>query len=441
MSRPETARTLALRVLARVAATDAYLNVVLDGVLDEFRPKDVRDAALATELAYGTVRRQLALDAWIAQFSDRKLSALEDRVLAGLRIGVYQLKYLRVPTHAAVGDTVEALKQLGLARAAGFVNAILRKVAVAAELPVPAGADELARLALEESHPDWLVRRWARQLGLPKTKALLAADNTSPAVVVRVNTTKTTRDALLADWTAQGIRATPTRHSPVGLTLEQPGRVEDLLGYREGLFQVQDEAAQLVGLYAQVPAGARVLDACAAPGGKACHLAQTHDVVAVDLHAHKLPKLRAEAERLGLGAKIETRAVDVSRPLPEDLGDFDVVLVDAPCSGLGTLRRHPELRYRRTAEDFASLTNMQRQILEACQAVVRPGGLLVYAVCSMDSSEGAEQAELFLRSHPDFTSEPPTGLGSAPTEQGYLRTLPGPDGLDGFFAARLRKLY
>jgi 16S rRNA (cytosine967-C5)-methyltransferase len=435
-----TARTIALQVLSRVAATDGYLNVVLDTFLDEHQPKDPRDAALATELCYGTTRRQLTLDSIILRFADRKLEALEDKVLAALRIGVYQLFYTRVPRHAAVADTVEALKDVGLGRAAGFTNAILRKVAALEQLPVPEGDAEQA-LSVKESHPLWLVKRWVRQFGLERASSMLAADNEPASVVLRTNTTRITRDELRAQFAEAGVQARATTLSPLGIVLDTPGRLEDLYGFTEGLWQVQDEAAQLVGLFGQVPSGVRVLDACAAPGGKACHLAQDHVVVAIDLHANKLPKIEAEAKRLGLRGKLDLKAYDCSKPLPDSLGEFDAVMVDAPCSGLGTLRRHPELRYRRKESDLPGLAALQREILEQCQQKLKPGGLLVYAVCSTDATEGPDQIEMFLRSHPDFTTEPPTGLGALPTFQGHLRTLPGPEGLDGFFAARLRKLY
>lgn len=436
-----SARGLAILVLARVAATDAWLNVVLDATLDEFKPRDERDARLATELCYGATRRRLALDFAIAAHADRRLDAIEDKVLAALRIGAYQRFFTRIPPHAAVADTVEALREVGLGRASGFVNAILRKLSALPALPLPPEADEVARLSVEESHPEWLVRRWLRQFGPERTRAMLKADNEAPAVAIRVNTAKTTRDALLTELQGVGVAVRPAALSPVGLVLEQPGRVEDVYGYAEGLWQVQDEAAQLVGLFAQVPAGARVLDACAAPGGKTCHLAEVNDVLAVDVHANKLRKIDAEARRLGLRERVRLEAADASKPLPEAFGDFDAVLVDAPCSGLGTLRRHPELRYRRQEADLAGLAQLQREILESCQQVVRPGGLLVYAVCSTDAVEGPDQVEMFLRSHPDFTAEPPVRLPQLPTWQGHLRTLPGPEGFDGFFAARLRRLY
>jgi 16S rRNA (cytosine967-C5)-methyltransferase len=228
----------------------------------------------------------------------------------------------------------------------------------------------------------------------------------------------------------------------VGFRLSSPGRVEDLVGFAEGRFQVQDEAAQLVGLYAAIPEGARVLDACAAPGGKACHLAEAHRVLAVDLYAVKLEKIRSEARRLRLEDRIEVLAHDATQPFPASIGAVDAVLLDAPCTGLGTLRRHPELRWRRHEEDVGRLATLQRRILERCQDVVPPGGLLVYAVCSTEPEEGQDQIDLFLRSHPDFTQETPVlaeRLGW-PLVQGALRTLPGPDGMDGFYAARLRRL-
>ena len=435
---PVTARSLAISVLSRVAATDAYLNVVLDSMLDEQPLNDARDAGLVTELCYGTTRRQLTLDAVLLKFADRGLDAIEDRVLAALRLGVYQLFFTRIPRHAAVGETIDGLKAVGLERAAGFVNAILRKAAALTELPKPEG-DEIARLSYETSHPAWLVKRWVRQFGPERAKAMLTADNDAPSVVVRTNTKKRTRDALLAELQEMGVAAKASTFSPLGIVFESPGRIEELYGYAEGLWQVQDEAAQLVGVFGQIPESARVLDLCAAPGGKACHLAQTNEVVAVDVHKNKLHKIASEAKRLGLSIHLE--CADATKPLPEKWGEFDAVVIDAPCAGLGTLRRHPELKYRRQEKDIAALAHTQREILEQGANVLKPGGLLVYAVCSTDPVEGADQVEMFLRSHPEFTTEPPQGLSNVPTWQGHLRTLPGPEGLDGFFAARLRKMY
>ncbi|HEX8823221.1 MAG TPA: 16S rRNA (cytosine(967)-C(5))-methyltransferase RsmB [Archangium sp.] len=437
------ARVIALQVLSRVRATEAYLNVVLDTVLSESPPADPRDAGLATELSYGATRRQLALDYAITRFADRKLDALEDKVLAALRVGAYQLFYTRIPARAAVAETVQALKDVGLSRAAGFTNAILRKLSSLPSQPLPPEADPIELLSVRESHPRWLVERWISQFGRERAEAMLVANNQAPAVVVRANSAKVTRDALLEQMRETGLEVRPTAVSPVGIVLPPVGRLEDVYGYAEGLWQVQDEAAQLVGVYGAIPETARVLDACAAPGGKACHLAEKHQVVATDLHATKLRKIYAEAKRLGLSERLRAEAHDATLPVPEEWGEFHAFLVDAPCSGLGTLRRHPELRYRRKPEDIGRLAVLQRRILENCQESVLPGGLLVYAVCTSEPQEGQDQVEMFLRSHPEWTAEPPV-LHEAvklPLAQAYLRTLPGPEAWDGFFAARLRKLY
>ncbi len=436
------ARAVAIEVLARVEATDAYLNVVLDQRLAESPLRDPRDAALVTELCYGASRRRLGLDRVIAGFSDRKLAALEDRVLGALRIGAYQIFFSRVPRRAAVSETVEGLKQLGLSRAAGFVNAVLRKVAGLESIPLPPVSDLAEHLSVRDSHPRWLVERWLRRYGREGAEAMLVANNESPPVTVRTNTRLGTPEALGALFAEAGLQAMRTVRSPVGFRLPSPGPVEDLVGYAEGRFQVQDEAAQLVGLYAAIPEGARVLDACAAPGGKACHLGESHPVLAVDLYVAKLERIRSEARRLRLDDRIEVLAHDATDPFPESIGRVDAVLLDAPCTGLGTLRRHPELRWRREEPDLARLATLQRRILERCQEVVPPGGLLVYAVCSTEPEEGQDQVDLFLRSHPDFTMETPAvaeRLGW-PLVQGALRTLPGPEGMDGFYAARLRRL-
>lgn len=436
------ARAVAISVLARVEATDAFLNLVLDSQLDEVGLKDPRDAGLVTELCYGTTRRRMALDYAISKFADRGPEQMEDKVLAALRMGAYQIFFTRMPKHAAVAETVEALKILKMARASGFVNAILRKLAGLSEPPLPEG-DALERLCIRESHPRPLVERWVRQFGQERAEAMLAGDNAAPPVVIRANTSKTTRDELLKQLKEAGIDAEPTKLSPLGIVLPSTGRVEDLYGYDEGLWQVQDEAAQLVSVYAQVPETARVLDACAAPGGKACHLAQTNEVVAVDLHKNKLRKIETEAKRLELLGRLTAKAHDMTTPVPEEWGEFHAVVVDAPCSGSGTLRRHPELRYRREDSDVLRLATLQRRILETAKDAVQPGGLLIYAVCSVDFREGPDQIDLFLRSHPDFTAEPPVfedGL-KLPMWQGALRTLPGPEALDGFFAARLRRMY
>lgn len=434
------ARAQAIRVLSRVRATDAFLNAALDADLSQEPPRDDRDRNLVTELCYGTTRRQLGLDRALSLFVHRRLETLEDRVLAALRVGAYQLFFLRVPARAAVAETVEALKELGLGRASGFVNAVLRRLSELPALPLPPPEDFEAYLEAKESHPRWLVSRWIREFGPERTQSMLEADNAPPPLVLRANSTRVSRDELLRELASQGIDAFPTRFSPAGVRVKGAGRVDELFGFREGLWQVQDEAAQLVGLFAEVPRGARVLDLCAAPGGKACHLAERAHVLACDVQGRKLAKLVAEAERLGLSKQVETLEHDATRSLDEvRRGRFDLVLVDAPCSGLGTLRRHPELRYRRTERDVGRLAALQKEILEGALSGLAPGGLLVYSVCSPEEEEGQEQARDLIERHPELHLEAPVHTFELPdVREGLLRTFPGPEGLDGFFAARFR---
>ncbi len=437
-----TARAIAYKVLLQVERADAYLNVALDAALRAAGTIPRQDAALATEIAYGVARRTLALDAALAQHSKRPLKKLENGVLVLLRIGAYQLLYLqRVPAHAAVDATVEVARKQGLARATGFVNAVLRKVAETREVPLP--PDPLERIAVAESHPLWLVRRWAARLGPEETAALCRADNEPAPVCVRVNRTRATREELVAALAADGVTATPTRYSPLGLWLQDPGQIGALAAFRQGLFQVQDEAAQLVSLAAGARPGMRVLDACAAPGAKACHLAEQvgddGEVFAVDVHERKLRKLEEEATRLGVASRLRLRAADASRPMPLPERHFDLVMLDAPCSGLGTLRRHPELRYRRVEADLARLAALQNELADNVLRYLKPGGAFVFAVCSPEPEEGAAQTarlKALGQVRPAPLDAPGVPWPELVGPDGGLLTFPHRHQADGFYAAR-----
>ncbi len=307
-----TPRALAIQVLSRVAATDAFLNVVLDSQLSEHPFPERRDAALATELCYGSTRRQMTLDHLLRPLSERPLERLEDRVLAALRLGAYQMFYLRIPRRAVVAATVEALKEVGFARATGFVNAVLRKASTMEAIPLPPPSEIAEHLAIRESHPAWLVRRWIRQFGQQRTESMLIANNQPPPLTLRSNSTRVSRETLLLRFLAAGLEARACKYSSQGISLFAAGKPEDLPGFTEGLWQVQDEAGQCVVQFADFPAAQRVLDACAAPGGKACHLAERREVLASDKHRIKLAKLTVEAARLGLGHQIETLVHDAT---------------------------------------------------------------------------------------------------------------------------------
>lgn len=435
-----TARAIAFRALIQVERADAFLNLALDAGLKAAGNLPRPDAALATELTYGVSRRALALDAALARHSRRPLEKLETAVHVALRLGAYQLLYLdRIPPHAAVDETVKLAKNAGLGRAAGFLNAVLRRLAEAREIPLPEAP--LERISVETSHPLWLVERWTARLGIEEAAALCRADNEAPPVCVRVH--GASRDEVIASLAREDVRAQPTALSPLGLWLEDPGPLARLKTFQDGLFQVQDEAAQLVSFMAEARPGMRVLDACAAPGGKACHLAAQvgpkGEVFALDVHPRKLQKIEEEARRLGVGGSMRLRSADAARPLPFPERSFDRILLDAPCSGLGTLRRHPELRYRRTAADVARLAEGQRALWKNLLAYLKPGGALVYAVCSPEPEEGAQHlAELEAAG---LSLERPRAEG-VPWDQvldakGALTTWPHRHRADAFFAARM----
>ncbi len=436
-----SARKIAFDVLMRVEAGGAYASRALDAALGQAGALDPREAGLATELVYGTLRRALALDAALAAHSRRPVAELDPAARVALRLGAYQLLHLGTPAHAAVGETVSLAKEVEHGRAAGYVNAVLRALS-RAPVPAPAPAleaDPAGHVAAAEALPRWLAEEWVAWLGAEEALALARGMNAPAPLCLRAPD----RDALLARLRAAGLTASPAPRSPDGIVLAG-GSAADVARAAGGLpFQIQDEAAQLVTLFA---AGdlrgrrVRVLDACAAPGGKAFHLAELlgsgSEVVAIELHPRKADELAKEARRRGLAVRVV--CADASRPIPGlEEGSFDAVLVDAPCAGLGTLRRHPELKLRRAPGDLARMAALQRGILRAMARYARPGAAVVYSVCSLSRAEGpeivaAELAEGWVR------APAPAGFpADALTSDGDLLTLPHRHGADGFYACRL----
>ncbi len=451
------ARRLAADVLLRVEQGGAFANLALDSALRAAGRIEPREAALTTELTYGTLRWQLQLDRAIGQFSDKNITELDLPVRIVLRLCAFELlHHPTVPARAAVHEAVELCKELRAGRASGYVNAVLRKLSEArTPAPLPSReVDPIGYLAAKYSHPRWMVERWTSWLGAEQAEKLCAANQQIAANTLRVNLAAGTVEAAEAALLQANVQTTRGRYSPAALLLA-PGTPPalDLEGHERGLVQSQDEGAQLVSLFAAPGAGARVLDACAAPGGKACHLAElvgpAGSVLAVDLHERKAEIIAEAAARLGV-TNLRALAADATLPLPAGAGapegGFDLVLLDAPCSGLGTLRRHPEVKLRRTPEDVDRLAQLQRRLLDQVAHSVRKGGLLVYAVCTLLPEECDEQVTRFLAARPDFREEPaPAGFALPPAQldclddKGRLRTLPGQTGTDGFFAVRMRR--
>jgi len=426
----------------------------MDPLFDAFVMEDPLltdlDKAFAREIVYGVLRWRGRLDWIIAAYSRIKPSRLERAILAILRMGAYQILFMdRVPASAAVDESVKLAKGLQKKEATAFVNGILRGIAEGRkEITYPdLQTNPIEYIAAFHSHPAWLVRRWVEQFGREETIALCSANNQFPPLTVRVNTLKGTRAEVIERLHNEQIEASPTPFSPVGLCIKDPPALATWGLLQQGWLQVQDEAAQLVSLVLAPKPGERILDLCAAPGGKTTHMGQLMqnqgEIVAVDVSPAKLQRVQENCRRLGI-SMVKAMALDATRPLPFPSGSFDGCLVDAPCTGLGTLRRHPEGKWRIKEQDILRLQEMQNQILRQAAPLVRQGGVLVYSTCTLTQEENEGMIEAFLSEHKEFSLENasgllPRGCEGLVDEKGCLRTLPHRHGTDGFFAARMRR--
>jgi len=439
LKKTATARSVAWQILNTLEIRQAWAEDVLRDALRE-NPLSPADARLVRELVFGTVKGRLFLDYMLQPFF--KAGRPARQVMNILRLGAYQLLLLsKVPPHAAVHATVEVAKAGLDARQAAFVNAVLRELGRrgAPALP-PEGPDASERLSVLHSFPVWLVKRWVARYGREQAEALMHTANEAPPLLARVNALKGTRDEALAWLQDKKIEAEPEA-APQALRINAPGDPGRMPGVTEGWFYFQDSASQLLGYLVDPKPGFVCLDLCAAPGGKATHLAEimgdAGQVWALDRTAEKLKKIEENARRLGLGC-LRTGMV-----CPAGL-QADRVLVDAPCSGLGTLRRHAETRWRVLEPDLARLAKEQGDLLETAAGHVKPGGHLVYATCTTEPEENEDVVNTFLARHSEFSLQPGPGSSGWPRPEfwdadGFFRTLPGHPDMDGMFAARLSK--
>jgi len=442
---------LALRVLLRVERTRAYADLALHAALAQ-SPLVGPDRSLATELVYGTLRWRGRLDYLLSKILDRELEKLEPVVVAGLRLGAYQIVFSeRIPSSAAVDESVRCVHALGAERAGGLVNAVLRRFAGEfQQIALPdLATDPVGHLTHGLSLPGWLAQRWIDVYGPEEAAALARALNEIPPRTVRVNRLRTTRDALLAELVARFPNATPCRLAPDGIVLGRRGDPGRDPAFQSGRMTVQDESSQLVVELLDPQPQERILDVCAAPGAKATGIAERlgaeGSVLGLDRHARRLGLLRRDARRLGLENVVQTRVRDASSPLLDlvEGRPFDRVLVDAPCSGLGALRRNPDARWRVLPTDVTKLADVQGAILAQASSCLRPGGTLVYSTCTLLPEENEAVVSAFLTEHPEFRMvslpELPARLAPVLSQPGYLRCLPQRDDTDGFFAARLER--
>lgn len=423
------ARLAALDALHRIDAGDVDLGEAVArgrGTL-----VDERDRSLLLELVTGTLRMRAAIDYQLASRVSRPLGKLDAAVLRILRVSAFQLLYLsRQPASAVINDAVDLTKRSGKTSAAGLVNAVLRKLAAdRATLSWPTRADLPAYLATVHSHPSWLVERWIDRYGAAATEAWLTFNNEAPSLCLAVNRVLTTRDALAAELRDAGVVTRPTEHAAHGLHVVE-GHPLALPAFHEGRFVVQDEASQLVGELVAPASGARVLDLCASPGGKTVALSAGAGpaglVIASDVRPHRVRLLARTLARCRVS---NTRVLHVAAegPLPFRDRTFDAVLIDAPCSGLGTVRRDPDIRWRRSPGDLPAFAAAQQALVARAADLVAAGGALTYSTCSSEPEENAGVVAAILSGRPDFALER------------THETLPFRDGLEAFYAAVLRR--
>lgn len=441
------ARQLAYQALWRIATQCSFSSYLLPSLLER-ESLSHRDQRLITELVYGCLRWQGRLDWVISHFSHSPPSALEVPVLITLRLGCYQLLFLeRIPPSAAVTESVELAKRYGSPGSDQLVNAVLRQICRREEsVAFPqAEKDQLGYLTITQSHPQWLVERWLRRFGFQETAELVEANNRKPPLFIRVNSLKTTPEELKRKLRKEGIEVESSHYLPDSLKVVK-GRIARSSALKEGLCYLQDEASQAVSFLVSPHPEDWVLDTCAAPGSKACHLATLMEnkgcIVANDIHFHRLRVLRENCRLLGID-NIKMVVTDFSRP-PGLRYEFDRVLVDAPCTSLGRIRRSPELKWKRSPEDVRLLSDKQKTLLFYCSQMVKKGGLLIYAVCSWEPEETEEVVESLLEERVGFRLVDPRdylpgSLHPLIAEDGFLRTYPHRHNMDGFFAAVFTK--
>ncbi|WP_342600648.1 16S rRNA (cytosine(967)-C(5))-methyltransferase RsmB [Psychrobacillus sp. FSL H8-0483] len=435
-------RDAALTILMAVEKQQAYSNLLLHQTIEKYTIEP-KDRALLTELTYGTLQYKMTLDYYLQPFIKGKL---DDWVKQLLRLSLYQIHYLsRIPDHAAVNEAVNIAKRRGHKGISGAVNGILRSILREGVRSMEEIKDEVERLSIETSHPLWMVKRFISQYGFETTEKMLKENNEAPVTTLRVNLFKRTVEQVLHLLTQEGYVVAQSEVIPECIYLFN-AQAAKTTAFQNGFVTIQDESSMIPAYALQVEPGMTVLDMCSAPGGKTTHIAEkmknTGKLVAMDIHQHKLKLVKENAERLGFSF-IETVEMDgrkASEAYPEQ--SFDRILVDAPCSGLGVMKRKPDIKYTKNEKDFATLKPIQMNLLDEAYKLLKPNGLLVYSTCTVDREENEGTSQLFLESHPDMHLQhfPDVVKNIKEQEQeGMLQLFPHDLRSDGFFVAVFQK--
>jgi len=438
-----SARKTAVEVLGQVLRKKAYSNIALGRSLEQsgLEPKD---KALVTEIVYGTLKYKFTIDTILSHFLKNGLKKIDDEVLNILRISVYQLRYLdRIPKFAVVNEGVELAKRKSTG-AARLVNGVLRNYI---RNPRAAFSDEestLRKLCFEYSFPEWLVRMFISQYSPAEVERILNGLNMRPAVTVRVNNLKTSYEDAMESLKAYGYDASEGQVCPEAIIINRGGSIEDNALFSEGLISVQDESAMLVAPAMDLKENMKVLDMCSAPGGKTCHIAEimnnTGRVLAFDVHENKLKLIEENVKRLGI-TNVECSMLDASKYTEKLTAQGDRVLIDVPCSGIGIIRKKPEIKWTKDIEGTTNLIDIQRKIMINASKYTKAGGKLIYSTCTLNKEENEENIKWFLRKNPQFCLEP-LFFGKFDNviyhEEGYVTILPN-ENMDGFFIAKMKK--
>lgn len=445
MKKIKNVRTAALDGLLAIEKNQAYSNLLLHSLIEKNNIQQ-KDIGLLTELVYGTLQRKITLDFYLDPFLSQKKIDLWVRIL--LRMSLYQMVYLdRIPDRAVLYEAVDIAKSRGHKGIASFVNGILRNVQRKGIPSIDEIKDDMERISIHCSTPKWLVKRMADQYGKEAAEQIFMAQLQAPKQTARVNIQKTNVTELLEMLKNEGIDATVGDIVPFAIKVEK-GNIASTESFQKGYVTIQDESSMLVAKALHIKEHDHILDSCAAPGGKSTHigeiLSNTGKVVSLDLHEHKVKLIEAHAKRLGL-KNIETKTLDSRKVLEHFSSEsFDKILVDAPCTGFGVIRRKPEIKYTKTEKDITSLSTIQLEILQAVAPLLKPGGILVYSTCTIDHEENSDVVQSFLHDHHDFEKDQ-TLVDRMPDlvkpyiKEGELQILPHYFDSDGFYIQALRK--
>jgi 16S rRNA (cytosine967-C5)-methyltransferase len=442
-------REIALKIIYDITEKGAYSNISINKYIEAADLKDV-DRAFITDLTYGTIKWKQSIDWIIEQFSSIKIKKLSPWIFGIMRLGVYQLMYTdKIPESAACNECVKLAKKYGHSASSGYVNAVLRNIARnKADIKYPDKQKEyLKYLTVRYSHPEWLVKEWLERFGGEFTESLLDINNTVPDFTVRVNALKVSKEKLIEIFKEAGLEAEGGRYLENAIVVKNPSSIAKLEAFKKGFFQVQDESSMLVSVLLDPKPGEFIIDVCSAPGGKTTHIAELMEnkgtVIARDIHEHKIKIINDTAKRLSLNI-IKAEIFDATLPDEKYFNKADRVLVDAPCTGLGIIRKKPDIKWAKNLSDKKEINALQSKILTASSKYVKPGGVLVYSTCTIEKEENEDIINKFLKENADFLSVDITdclkGFQSKDTaKDGYVQFYPNIDGIDGFFMAKLKK--